>query len=283
MPHPPLRSWAVAAARWNWNPWLSRFPGACRFGHCPHRCHELPGLPPAAAGPDRERGGAAPTSPGDHARLQKSEELAMHGNIVSAVSQFLTPDMVARMASASGISDRATAQTAVAAAVPAILSSLANLASKPDGERRLADAIAKQSPRHAGEPGKHKQRLGRSSRTRARTCCPRCSAVAPSVPLRAPSASSRASAKGRCAPSSACSLRSSWACSDAKPAPARADCRNCSPLRRTTLPPPCPPACPISCKRADSRTAWGPCVGSEPCDAQPIAALERAPAERSTP
>ena len=71
----------------------------------------------------------------------------MHGNIVSAVSQFLTPDMVARMASASGIPDRATAQTGVAAAVPAILSSLANLASKPDGERRLADAIAKQSPR----------------------------------------------------------------------------------------------------------------------------------------
>ena len=71
----------------------------------------------------------------------------MHGNIVSAVSQVLTPDMVARVASASGISDRATAQTAVAAAVPAILSSLANLASKPDGERRLADAMAKQSPR----------------------------------------------------------------------------------------------------------------------------------------
>jgi sporulation protein YlmC with PRC-barrel domain len=51
------------------------------------------------------------------------------------------------VASAAGISDRATAQTAVAAAVPAILSSLANLASKPDGERRLADAMAKQSPR----------------------------------------------------------------------------------------------------------------------------------------
>jgi sporulation protein YlmC with PRC-barrel domain len=79
--------------------------------------------------------------------FKKSEELAMHGNIVSAVSQVLTPDMVARVASAAGISDRATAQTAVAAAVPAILSSLANLAAKPDGERRLADAMAKQSPR----------------------------------------------------------------------------------------------------------------------------------------
>ena len=70
----------------------------------------------------------------------------MYGNIVSAVSQFLTPDLVAKMASASGISDRTTAQKAVGAAVPAILSSLANLAAKPDGERQLADAIAKQSP-----------------------------------------------------------------------------------------------------------------------------------------
>jgi hypothetical protein len=74
----------------------------------------------------------------------------MHGNIVSAVSQFLTPELVARMASAAGISDRAAVQKAAGAAVPAILSSLATLASKPDGERRLADAIAKQSP-HALE------------------------------------------------------------------------------------------------------------------------------------
>ncbi len=70
----------------------------------------------------------------------------MYGNIVSAVSQYLTPDLVAKMASASGISDRTTAQKAVGAAVPAILSSLAALASKPGGERQLADAIAKQSP-----------------------------------------------------------------------------------------------------------------------------------------
>ena len=70
----------------------------------------------------------------------------MYGNIVSAVSQFLTPDLVAKMASASGISDHTMAQKAVGAAVPAILSSLATLASKPGGERQLADAIAKQSP-----------------------------------------------------------------------------------------------------------------------------------------
>ena len=49
-------------------------------------------------------------------------------NIVSTVSQFLTPDLIAKMASAAGISDRTTAQKAVGAAVPAILSSLASLA-----------------------------------------------------------------------------------------------------------------------------------------------------------
>jgi sporulation protein YlmC with PRC-barrel domain len=65
-------------------------------------------------------------------------------NIVSAVSQFLTPDLIAKMASAAGISDRTTAQKAVGAAVPAILSSLANLASNPAGAQQLAGTIAKQ-------------------------------------------------------------------------------------------------------------------------------------------
>jgi len=71
----------------------------------------------------------------------------MHGNVVSAVSQLLTPDLLAKISSLAGISDRATTQNVVGAAVPAILSSLATLASKPGGERRLADAITKQSPR----------------------------------------------------------------------------------------------------------------------------------------
>ena len=70
----------------------------------------------------------------------------MSGNIVSAVSQFLTPDLVAKIASASGISDGTAARKALGAAVPAILSSFAALASKPGGERQLADAVAKQPP-----------------------------------------------------------------------------------------------------------------------------------------
>ena len=70
----------------------------------------------------------------------------MSGNIVSAVSQFLTPDLVAKIASASGISDATAARKALGAAVPAILSSLATLVSKPGGERQLTDAVAKQPP-----------------------------------------------------------------------------------------------------------------------------------------
>src|SRR5262245_16681325 len=80
-------------------------------------------------------------------RVLIDEERAMNTNIISAVSQVLTPEMVARMASASGIADHAKVQTALGAAVPAILSRLASLASEPGGEQRLADAIAKQPPR----------------------------------------------------------------------------------------------------------------------------------------
>lgn len=68
----------------------------------------------------------------------------MYGNILSLITQFLTPDVVARMAQSAGISDRAVAQKAVGAAVPAILSGLAGLASKPDGARQIADMIARQ-------------------------------------------------------------------------------------------------------------------------------------------
>ena len=70
----------------------------------------------------------------------------MYGNVISAVSQFLTPDLVAKIASASGISDRTMTQKAVGAAVPAILSCLASFASKPEGAQQLAGTIAKQSP-----------------------------------------------------------------------------------------------------------------------------------------
>jgi hypothetical protein len=77
---------------------------------------------------------------------EKPEELAMSANLISLATQFLTPDVIAKMAQACGISDRTTAQKAVGAAVPALFTGLANLASKPDGARQLADAVASQPP-----------------------------------------------------------------------------------------------------------------------------------------
>lgn len=67
----------------------------------------------------------------------------MSENIVSAISRFLTPELVGKMASASGL-DRGVAQRAVDASVPTILSGLADLASRPGGARQLADAVAEQ-------------------------------------------------------------------------------------------------------------------------------------------
>jgi len=67
----------------------------------------------------------------------------MSENIVSAISRFLTPELVGKMASASGL-DRGTTQSAVSAFVPAILSGFSDLASKPGGARQIADAIAEQ-------------------------------------------------------------------------------------------------------------------------------------------
>jgi uncharacterized protein DUF937/PRC-barrel domain protein len=67
----------------------------------------------------------------------------MTENLVSAISRFLTPEMIGKMASVSGL-DRSTTQSAAGAVVPAILSGLTDLAAKPGGARQIADAIAEQ-------------------------------------------------------------------------------------------------------------------------------------------
>ena len=99
----------------------------------------------------------------------------MTDNIVSTISRFLTPELIGKMASATGL-DRSIAQKATAAAVPAILSGLAGVAGKPGGARQLANAVAEQptdlletSP--AGSADRHRWQ------TRAVAYCPRCSAV----------------------------------------------------------------------------------------------------------
>lgn len=67
----------------------------------------------------------------------------MSDNIASTISRFLTPELIGKLASASGL-DRGMAQRAVDASVPTILSGLTDLVSKPGGARQLADAVAEQ-------------------------------------------------------------------------------------------------------------------------------------------
>ncbi len=65
-------------------------------------------------------------------------------NLVSVVMQFLTPDMIAKIASAIGL-DRSVAQKAIGGAVPALLSSLTDAATTPGGMRQLSSMLAQQS------------------------------------------------------------------------------------------------------------------------------------------
>ena len=65
-------------------------------------------------------------------------------NLVSVVMQFLTPDMIAKIASALGL-DRNVAQKAITGAIPALLASFADVGSTPNGARQLTNALTQQS------------------------------------------------------------------------------------------------------------------------------------------
>ena len=67
----------------------------------------------------------------------------MAASLVSVVMQFLTPDMIAKIASALGF-DRSVAQKAIGGAVPALLSSLADVAATPNGARQLTNVLGQQ-------------------------------------------------------------------------------------------------------------------------------------------
>jgi Bacterial protein of unknown function (DUF937) len=66
-------------------------------------------------------------------------------NLVSLVSQFLTPQVVGSLARALGINE-AVAQKLVGAAVPAILASLGTAAAAPGGAQKISDAISNSDP-----------------------------------------------------------------------------------------------------------------------------------------
>lgn len=69
----------------------------------------------------------------------------MAANLVSLIMQFVTPDLLAKFASALGV-DRGTTQKAVGAGIPAILANLAGVASKPGGAQQLSGAIEQMKP-----------------------------------------------------------------------------------------------------------------------------------------
>jgi hypothetical protein len=68
----------------------------------------------------------------------------MATNLVSYVTQFLTPDMVGRIAAALGL-NRSDAQSGVSAVVPALLAAFSGLADKPGGAQSLVNTIKQQS------------------------------------------------------------------------------------------------------------------------------------------
>jgi hypothetical protein len=69
----------------------------------------------------------------------------MATNLVSSVMQYLTPDLIARLAPVFGI-DANVAQKVVSAGVPAILASFTKVAATPEGAQNLFDKIKQQNP-----------------------------------------------------------------------------------------------------------------------------------------
>jgi Bacterial protein of unknown function (DUF937) len=65
-------------------------------------------------------------------------------NLVSLIMQFLTPDMIGRIASALGL-DRNNTQTAISAAIPGLLAGLSGVAAQPGGAQKLVDAVRQQT------------------------------------------------------------------------------------------------------------------------------------------
>jgi len=68
----------------------------------------------------------------------------MATNLVTMVMQVLTPDTVGRIAGALGL-DRRAAQTAIGAAVPALLAELTRVAAQRGGPQKLLDAARQQT------------------------------------------------------------------------------------------------------------------------------------------
>ena len=67
----------------------------------------------------------------------------MATNLVSQIMDFLTPDIISKIAGYFGL-DRYSTQKAIGASVPAMLAGLVGLASKPEGAKQLSNVLSQQ-------------------------------------------------------------------------------------------------------------------------------------------
>jgi hypothetical protein len=84
----------------------------------------------------------------------------MATNLVSLVMQFLTPEMIGRVATALGL-DRNMLQTAIGAAVPGLLAGFSGVATQPSGAQKLVDAAKQET----GTLGKFAELVGRGGQS----------------------------------------------------------------------------------------------------------------------
>jgi Bacterial protein of unknown function (DUF937) len=81
-------------------------------------------------------------------------------NLVSLVNQFLTPEMIGRIATALGL-DRNIVQAAIGAVIPALLAGFSKTAAQPGGAQKLVDAARQQT----GTLGNFASMLGAGSQS----------------------------------------------------------------------------------------------------------------------
>jgi hypothetical protein len=84
----------------------------------------------------------------------------MATNLVSLVMQFLTPELIGRVATALGL-DRTLVQSAIGAAVPGLLAGFSGVANQPGGAQKLVEAARQET----GTLGKFADMLGGGSQS----------------------------------------------------------------------------------------------------------------------
>jgi Bacterial protein of unknown function (DUF937) len=77
-------------------------------------------------------------------RITEKGRHAMATNLVALAMQYLTPDLIGRIATALGLNPT-NAQTAIGAAVPALLAGFSGVAAQSGGAQKLVDAAKQQT------------------------------------------------------------------------------------------------------------------------------------------